>query len=51
MGCFDHMAACARHVENFERNFLYVVAGAGIAPAAGGYEPPEILLLHPAMCI
>ena len=28
---------------------LYLVAGAGIEPASGGYEPPEILLLHPAI--
>ncbi len=25
------------------------VAGAGIAPASGGYEPPEVLLLYPAV--
>ena len=24
-----------------------IVGGAGLAPASGGYEPPEILLLHP----
>ena len=29
--------------------FAYLVAGAGIAPAPGGYEPPEVLLLHPAV--
>ena len=28
-------------------NFL--VAGAGIAPASQGYEPREVLLLHPAI--
>ena len=28
--------------------FDYFVAGAGIAPTARGYEPREILLLHPA---
>lgn len=27
---------------------IYHVAEAGIAPASGGYEPPEILLLYPA---
>ncbi len=27
---------------------FYLVAGAGIAPTARGYEPREILLLHPA---
>ncbi len=26
-----------------------VVAGPGFAPGAEGYEPPEILLLHPAI--
>lgn len=26
-----------------------LVAGPGIAPGPGGYEPPEILLLHPAI--
>ena len=25
------------------------VAGPGFAPGSGGYEPPEILLLHPAI--
>jgi len=25
------------------------VAGPGIAPGSGGYEPPEILLLYPAI--
>lgn len=28
--------------------FLLRVAGAGIEPASGGYEPPEVPLLHPA---
>lgn len=28
-----------------------LVAGAGIEPASGGYEPPEVPLLYPAMCI
>jgi hypothetical protein len=28
---------------------LQRVAGPGLAPGSGGYEPPEILLLHPAM--
>ena len=28
--------------------FFILVAGAGIAPTARGYEPREILLLHPA---
>ncbi|MDB5254041.1 MAG: hypothetical protein JWL80_107 [Parcubacteria group bacterium] len=26
-----------------------VVAGPGLAPGSGGYEPPEILLLYPAI--
>ena len=30
-------------------NFLFAVAGAGLAPAPGGYEPPDLLLVHPAM--
>ena len=29
--------------------FLLRVAGAGIEPASGGYEPPEVPLLYPAM--
>ena len=29
--------------------FSSLVAGLGIAPRPGGYEPPEILLLHPAI--
>jgi hypothetical protein len=33
-----------------KRQFFSLVAGPGIAPRAGGYEPPEILLLHPAIC-
>lgn len=27
------------------------VAGAGIEPASGGYEPPEVPLLYPAIPI
>ena len=26
-----------------------LVAGAGIEPASGGYEPPEVPLLYPAI--
>ena len=29
--------------------FRFLVAGAGIEPASGGYEPPEVPLLYPAM--
>tara|TARA_B100000678_G_scaffold262187_1_gene244151 strand:- start:579 stop:710 length:132 start_codon:yes stop_codon:yes gene_type:complete len=29
--------------------YLKFVAGAGLEPAPGGYEPPEIPLLHPAV--
>jgi hypothetical protein len=28
---------------------FYRVAGAGIEPASGGYEPPEVPLLYPAI--
>ena len=28
-----------------------MVAGAGFAPASRGYEPREVLLLHPAMSL
>ena len=28
-----------------------MVAGPGFAPGSGGYEPPEMLLLHPAIPI
>ncbi|MFH1956152.1 MAG: recombinase family protein, partial [Patescibacteria group bacterium] len=35
--------------EEFDGNASNLVAGIGIAPMAGGYEPPEILLLHPAI--
>ena len=31
--------------------FSFLVAEAGIAPAPGGYEPPEVLLLHSAVKI
>ena len=27
---------------------LYIVAGAGVEPTSGDYEPPEIPFLHPA---
>ncbi len=29
--------------------FLILVAGPGIEPGSGGYEPPEVPLLYPAM--
>ena len=29
--------------------FFVLVAGPGIEPGSGGYEPPEVPLLHPAM--
>ena len=29
--------------------FLLLVAGTGIEPMSGGYEPPEVPLLHPAI--
>ena len=29
--------------------FFHLVAGAGTAPAPTGYEPVEVLFLHPAM--
>ncbi len=29
--------------------FALLVAGAGIEPASGGYEPPEVPLLYPAI--
>jgi hypothetical protein len=31
------------------RSLFLLVAGAGIEPASGGYEPPEVPLLYPAM--
>ena len=31
--------------------FFVLVAGPGIEPGSGGYEPPEVPLLYPAMCI
>jgi hypothetical protein len=37
----------ARHAPGFRLR----VAGAGIEPASGGYEPPEVPLLYPAMFI
>lgn len=30
--------------------FFLLVAGPGFAPGSRGYEPRELLLLHPAMC-
>ena len=32
-------------------DFLYFVAGPGLQPGSGGYEPPEVPLLHPAMAM
>ena len=29
--------------------FFFLVAGPGIEPGSGGYEPPEVPLLHPAV--
>jgi hypothetical protein len=29
--------------------FFMLVAGPGIEPGSGGYEPPEVPLLYPAM--
>lgn len=29
--------------------FIYFVAGTGIEPMSGGYEPPEVPLLYPAI--
>ena len=29
--------------------FIYFVAGTGIEPVSGGYEPPEVPLLYPAI--
>lgn len=31
--------------------YIYLVAGPGIEPGSGGYEPPEVPLLHPAIFI
>jgi len=33
----------------YDALLLFLVAGTGIAPMARGYEPLEILLLHPAI--
>ena len=33
---------------DYNRCFLFV-AGPGIEPGSGGYEPPEVPLLYPAM--
>ena len=30
-------------------SFSFLVAGPGIEPGSGGYEPPEVPLLHPAV--
>ena len=32
-----------------EAGLLVFVAGPGIEPGSGGYEPPEVPLLYPAM--
>ncbi len=51
------MKTPAHHVPAFSYYELLVpnynrVAGAGIEPASGGYEPPEVPLLYPAIsCI
>ena len=34
---------------DFFQNLLFHVAGAGIAPAPGDYEPPDLLLVYPAV--
>ena len=31
-------------------SFCILVAGPGIEPGSGGYEPPEVPLLYPAIC-
>ena len=31
------------------RPAIFLVAGSGLEPEPGGYEPPEIPLLHPAV--
>ena len=33
---------------SLQKHFVILVAGPGYAPGSGGYEPPELLLLHPA---
>ena len=30
---------------------LFLVAGAGVEPTSGDYEPPEIPFLHPAVIV
>ncbi len=34
---------------SFAHGFLFLVAGPGIEPGSGGYEPPEVPLLYPAI--
>ena len=33
----------------FEGRFFILVAGPGLEPGSGGYEPPEVPLLYPAI--
>ncbi len=40
---------CANAKAAFAGGFRLLVAGAGIEPASGGYEPPEVPLLYPAI--
>ena len=48
--CLDYEYVIAQNA-TFVAFCVYVllVAGAGIEPASGGYEPPEVPLLYPAV--
>ena len=46
-----HVASHFRACHVVRQGGLYVVAGLGIAPRPGGYEPPELLLLYPAVVL
>ena len=52
LGAFD---SCPRRkrkcTSGYSVHFLFLVAGTGIEPVSRGYEPRELPLLYPAICL
>lgn len=45
-----HLSYLFSLFQTFPMEESVLVAGSGLEPESGGYEPPEIPLLHPAIC-